>query len=300
MGTSTLPDIDQAPDDFDDAQQDYFVAQKFDRDAAGNLRTQYPASAIASRFAAAWGNRVDDTLRAIQRRLRGAVPIGTNGAPETDAGALLSWNSAAQRVQLLNDAANAVRSLGVLQLFLGTGARILDRAGVIEGIETAGRGSLGLRTDNGTAWIKTTAAGNTGWQQIGSAVHREAFGFDTATSSAEVYASFTSSVIEAATSGSPRALNVWRAPIAGTVTGIYFVTESDAEAIECQFYETDGSTPYGNSANADTTSFVLGAGTGYLTEVAMNVDVDVGRLLTLGVNGTSALGEANCWLEVTP
>lgn len=168
MGTETLPDIDVAPTVFDATNQELLVATKTDRDDAGNLRTAYPASAATGRVIAAWLNRVDDTLRAIQRRLRGSVPIGTYADQETAAGALLTWSGAASRA-LLRTAGNAAyASLQVMQLHLGNGARIVDRASAFEGAETAGRGSLGLRTDDGTVFIKTTTSGNTGWQRVGA------------------------------------------------------------------------------------------------------------------------------------
>lgn len=168
MGTGTLPNLDVTPTAFDAAHSELLVAQKYDRDDRGNLRTPYPDSAATSRVIASWMNRVDDTLRAIQRRLRGSVPIGTYADQETAAGALMTWSGAASRA-LLRTAGNAAyASLQVLQLHLGNGARIVDRASAFEGAETAGRGSLGLRTDDGTAWIKTTPSGNTGWQRVGA------------------------------------------------------------------------------------------------------------------------------------
>lgn len=136
----------------------------------------------------------------------------------------------------------------------------------------------------------------------GSTVHREAFGFDSSTVSAEVYAAFTSSVVERNVSGAPRANNVWRAPFAGTITGVFLVHESDTGAggVTAQWYETDGSTTVGDPVTALDTNFTLGAGTGYQNTLVMSVDVTQGQLLTLGLDGGSAIGECNCWLELTP
>jgi len=180
MGTGTLPDIDVDPTTFDATYADELVSQKYDRDAAGNLRTAYPSSAIVSRFTAGYGNTLDNLIRSIQRRLRGAARIGTYADTATDHGAILSWNVGAARALLRTASNSAYTSLQVLQLHLGNSARVLDRNGALEGAETAGRGSLGLRTDDGTAWIKTTASGNTGWEQIGASaiVERDVSGVD--------------------------------------------------------------------------------------------------------------------------
>ncbi len=85
MGTTaTLQDLIRvAPSVFDTVQAEYLVTTKTDRDAAGNLRTAYPDSAIVSRFTAGWGNRVDDLLRALVAAGRGETLIGTVDTPET-------------------------------------------------------------------------------------------------------------------------------------------------------------------------------------------------------------------------
>lgn len=167
MGTSgTLPDLDQTPTAFDTEQNDLLVAQKYDRDDRGNVRTQYPDSAAVSRFIASWGNRVDDLLRAIQRRFRGEATIGTYGTPADDPQATLSWVSAATQVYLRNAANSAYRALRLLDLQLDDGARILDRAGTPEGNDTAVGGSLAMDTSGRTAYVKTTASGNTGWSEL--------------------------------------------------------------------------------------------------------------------------------------
>jgi hypothetical protein len=119
MGTEALPDLAVAPDDFDTAEADYFVSTKTDRDAAGNLRTAYPSSSIVSRFTAGWANRVDDTIRAIQRRLRGEVPIGTYNTPATDPDALLTWDAGDTRVRLRNADDSGYRDLEVGALYVG-------------------------------------------------------------------------------------------------------------------------------------------------------------------------------------
>jgi len=304
MGTTaTLQDLIRvAPSVFDAVQAEYLVATKTDRDAAGNLRTAYPSSAIVSRLTAGWGNRVDDLLRALVAAGRGETLIGTVATPEADPAALLTYNVAAARVLLLNAAASAYQSLQVATLHLQNGARLIDGTGTPEGSVTAGLGSI--YTDiaiGGIVYRKNTASGNTGWVAVsGAQIHREAFGFDSSTTTAEVYASFTSSVVEQNVNGSPRAPNVWRAPITGTITAVTMAHETNTTSVSAQVYETDGSTTRGAAATDAPSTFTLGAGTGYLTELAMSVAVTAGDLICLGLDGTGPIGEANCWLEVTP
>lgn len=149
--------------------------------------------------------------------------------------------------------------------------------------------------------VETLEDADSGSSESSSPIHREAFGFDSSTTQSEVYAAFTSSVVELNVSGSPRAHNIWRAPIAGTVTAIYMVHESNTGAgITAQFYEPDGSTEVGAAVSSPPSTFTLGAGVGYQTSFAMSVTVTAGQLLCLGLDGVAAIGETNCWLEVTP
>ena len=304
MGTTaTLQDLIRvAPSVFDTVQAEYLVTPKTDRDAAGNLRTAYPSSAIPSRYTAGYGNRVDDLIRGLQMETRGEVQIGTLDTPESDPAAILTYNAGAGRTQLATLTASAVLDLQVAILWLANGARLIDGTGTPEASVTAGRGSI--YTDiaaDGIVYRKNSASGNTGWLPVsGAQIHREAFGFDSSTTTAEVYASFTSSVIEQNVSGDPRAPNVWRAPITGTITAVTMVHERNTTSVSAQVYETDGSTARGSAATDAPSTFTLGAGTGYLTELVMSVAVTAGDLICLGLDGTSAIGETNCWIEVTP
>ena len=180
MGTGTIPDIDVDPTTFDAAYTDQLVSLKVDRDGNGNARTAYPSSSIVSRFTAGYGNALDDLIRAIQRRLRGEVRVGTYDDTSVDHGAIWTWSAGAARALLRTAGNGAYASLQALQLHLGNGARILDRAGSPEGAETAGRGSVALDTSGGVVYVKTTTSGNTGWVAVGgsSVVARDVTAID--------------------------------------------------------------------------------------------------------------------------
>lgn len=224
--------------------------------------------------------------------------VGTLDDYGTESHGLMFYNGS--RIVVRNSANSIYQPLQVSSIYLNSGITISEGAGTPEGSLIAGRGSTYIDTSTGSLYTKTTTTGNTGWSLVNSqSIYREAFGFDTSTGTAEVYASFTSSVIEINTSGSPRAYSVWRAPVTGTVTAIHMIHESNATSIDFQFYQTDGSTTVGSSVTGTQSSFTLGAGTGYQTSAVMSVSVTAGDLLTLGCDGVGAIGEVNAWLEVT-
>lgn len=289
MGTEALPDLDVTPTAFDAAQQELLVDQKYDRDDRGNLRTAYPDSSAVSRFIAAWGNRVDDTLRAIQRRFRGEVTIGTHDTPADDPQASLNWTAAASQVYLRNVANSAFRSLRLLNLFLGQGARILDRAGSPEGAETAIGGSICADTANRTAWVKTTASGNTGWVDLlaGGKI-TETLGW-TASASALYYLPFGNNT-EAATLA---AQHLYRVPADGTLSAVSIVSAADLGSTDLYVRDSGGS----NLAS------VLGAtssaeGSFFVTTFAPALDVSAGDVIALALDTSNNSGQTTAVMEI--
>ena len=296
MGTEALPDLDLSPTEFDDAQQELLVAQKFDRDAAGNLRTPYPASAATSRVIAAWMNRVDDTLRAVQRRFRGAAQIGTAGNLDADAGAQLSLSSGT--ALLVNATGAAFVPLRTAQLLLSSGARILDGSGSPEGAAIAGRGSVYLDVSTGDMYRKTTAFGNTGWVLVGAGggVTVAPFAYDTSSSSAARWVPFGRPLASLSSSppGSNDAQLFWLPPVSGEVATIRMTSEGDPGDVEMQFYESDGTTTRGALAEGDV-GVIADTSTLYRTTFEFDppIAVTAGEALLLECAPTTAPGEVS-------
>ena len=300
MGTGTLPDLDVTPTAFDAAQQELLVDQKYDRDDRGNLRTAYPDSAAVSRFIASWGNRVDDMLRAIQRRFRGEVTIGTHGTPDDDPQASLNWTAAASQVYLRNAANSAYRALRLLRLQLNNGAQILDRAGTPEGNEIAGGGSICLDTTNRTAYVKTTASGNTGWVDLQSAGAPlvDSFGWSGSTTSA-YYIPFASKIVE---SGTMSTQHLYRCPIAGTLDRVVLLCGNDPGSTDFDVMQADGTTSLASvtGATAREVSWSAASTAYELAFEGLGVSVSAGDYVSMLLDVTTGAGEVTGWLEITP
>jgi hypothetical protein len=299
MGTGTLPDIDIDPATFDTTYTEELVSQKYDRDASGNLRTAYPSSSIVSRFTAGYGNTIDNMLRAIQRRLRGEVRIGTYDDTSVNHGAIWSWDTGAARALLRTAGDSAYASLQALQMYLGNGARILDRNGAIEGNEIAGRGSLGLRTDDGTAWVKTTPSGNTGWVQIGAGSSViDSFGWSGSTASA-YYIPFASKIVE---SGTMSTQHLYRCMAAGVLNRVVLLCQNDPGATDFDVMAADGSTSLADQTGVTASAVSWSASsTAYELDFAdLRVDVSEGAYISMLIDPTNGAGEVTGWLEITP
>ncbi|MEC9048885.1 MAG: hypothetical protein VYA51_12815 [Planctomycetota bacterium] len=304
MGNPSVPDLDIDPAEFESTYNDHVVVTKTDRDDAGNVRTAWPSSMIASRFTAGWGNFVDDALRALQQLARGPARIGTAGDLSADAQATLNWDATNGRVRLRNAANSAFRDLQIGNLFFSGGPRIITRNGSPEGSEVAGAGSVCLdySTDDGRVWKKTTSAGNTGWAELGAGTVVEHFGYDGNSSSADQWVPFGPHVIETASSNAPRAYHIWRAPQAGNVSRITIVSEGNPGASVMRFYEPDGTTVVQASDAGVTTSVPGTSGATELFETVYTFSTPAafaaGDMVCLEHDVTTAAGEVVGWIEL--
>jgi len=154
-------------------------------------------------------------------------------------------------------------------------AGLLDLCSSVEALESAGGGG-------GAAAV---------------AVHREAFGYENATASAR-FVPFSSHPTEASTVNHQ---NVWRAPVAGSITRVSIITSSNAANTVLQWYEPDGSTMVGSSVTESPASFTVETGSGYLATYAFeDVVVTSGGLYALEIDPTNSIGDVTGWLELTP
>lgn len=298
--------LDVAPSAFQAAQDEYLVAVKQNYDNNGNLRGPLPLESIVSQHTAEWANRIDDLVRGLQQRtMRGETLIGTQGDFEADPQAQLNWTSANSRVNLRNAANTAFRDLQLGNLFFGTGPRVITRNGSPNGNEGAGAGSLCLdySTDSGRLWVKTTSTGSSGWVQLGGGNHYETFGFDTATSSTDVWCSFGPHLIETAQTNAPRAYHVWRVPFAGSVSAVTLTAEDDPGTTTLEFYQPDGTTVVGTASNEGVVSTVAGtSGADELFAVSYTfgtpVTLTAGQRVLLALDIAANIGEVVGHIEL--
>lgn len=128
-------------------------------------------------------------------------------------------------------------------------------------------------------------------------VHREAFGYENATTSAR-FVPFANHPTESATVAYQ---NVWRAPFAGSITRVSIITSGNAANTTLQWYEPNGSTTVGSAVTESPASFTIETGSGHLATYAFDdVVVTSGGLYALEVDPTNSIGDVTGWLELTP
>lgn len=164
-------------------------------------------------------------------------------------------------------------------------------------------GDIALDGVNGAAYLKATGTDSSGWSSLGGGAHYESFGFDTATSSTDVWVPFGPHLIDQVQSSPPRAYHVWSVPFAGTVSTIRAVSEGDPGTTTVQFYQPDGSTTIGvaGTGTPSVVSGTSGANTLYQCDYtfATPVSLTAGQRVILGYNMTSPAGEVVGSIELS-
>ncbi len=247
----------------------------------------------------------EDTVLRWRAQDKNGLRFGELGNWSVTSHALL--NFLAGRAHLRDAENDNYVDLHLATLWLANGPRVTSisagtNGGDPNGQITAGQGSWCL-SGNGLAYRKTTASGNTGWVAVGDATHYESFGFDTATSSTDVWASFGPHLVETAQTNAPRAYHVWRVPRAGTVSTITLTAEDDPGVTTCEFYQPDGTTAVGSVSDAGVAAVVSGtSGADTLYEVTYNfstpVTLTAGQHVLLAIDIASNLGEVFGHIEL--
>lgn len=136
-----------------------------------------------------------------------------------------------------------------------------------------------------------------GGQGSSAVVHREAFGYANAGTTAN-FVPFASHPAEAT---SVELRNVWRAPFAGSITRVSIITSANAGSTAVQWFDPDGVTAFGSAVTETPAVFPVQSGSGYLAVFEFaDVDVTSGGLYSLRIDPTSTIGNVTGWLELTP